>query len=236
MMPKSNLSRRRSAHRHNAQPVLTFTPTAWAKLIYLRDYGDTEVGGFGIAAGNDLLRVTDVQLVRQRCTSVTVAFDDEAVADHVDHNIDAGLTPAQCLRIWVHTHPGDSAQPSSTDEDTFARVFGACDWAIMFILAQHGETYCRLRFNAGPGGELELPVAIDYAEEFDGTDWAAWEAEYEANVSPVRTVRRGTFVEEVPDLLIDRQEAQLRDMWLEDWEEYITQQQAEELYDFDNTR
>ena len=29
-------------------PTLWFSPTAWAKLLYLRDLGDTEVGGFGI--------------------------------------------------------------------------------------------------------------------------------------------------------------------------------------------
>ena len=38
-------------------PSLRFTPTAWAKLLFLRDYGDTEVGGFGIAASDDLLLV-----------------------------------------------------------------------------------------------------------------------------------------------------------------------------------
>jgi len=27
-------------------PTLRFSPTAWAKLLYLRDLGETEVGGF----------------------------------------------------------------------------------------------------------------------------------------------------------------------------------------------
>ena len=36
-------------------PSLRFTPTAWAKLLFLRDYGETEVGAFGIAAIDDLL-------------------------------------------------------------------------------------------------------------------------------------------------------------------------------------
>ena len=30
------------------EPVLRFTPYAWGKLIYVRDLGPTEVGGFGI--------------------------------------------------------------------------------------------------------------------------------------------------------------------------------------------
>jgi hypothetical protein len=31
--------------------MLRFTPTAWAKLLYLRDAGQSEIGGFGMAAG-----------------------------------------------------------------------------------------------------------------------------------------------------------------------------------------
>ena len=53
-------------------PTLRFTPWAWAKLLFLRDLGETEVGGFGISAENDLLLIEDIQMVRQRCTSVTV--------------------------------------------------------------------------------------------------------------------------------------------------------------------
>jgi proteasome lid subunit RPN8/RPN11 len=55
----------------------------------MRDRGPTEVGGFGISA-DDLFFVTDLQMVRQRTTSVTVAFDDEAVADFFDRQVDAG--------------------------------------------------------------------------------------------------------------------------------------------------
>ena len=31
-----------------SEPVLRFTPYAWAKLLWLRDAGPTEIGGFGI--------------------------------------------------------------------------------------------------------------------------------------------------------------------------------------------
>ena len=65
-------------------PALRLSPVAWAKMLYLRDLGDSEVGGFGISAADDLLHVEDVQLVRQLCTGVSVAFDDQAVADFFD--------------------------------------------------------------------------------------------------------------------------------------------------------
>ena len=159
--------------------ALSFTPYAWAKLLFLRDLGNTEVGGFGVSAEDDLLLVEDVRLIGQRTTLVSVEFDDEAVADYFDAQADAGLRPERFFRLWLHTHPGDSAEPSSVDAETFQRVFGRCDWAVMAILAKGGETYARLRFNAGPGGQIEIPVRIDYARPFAAADPEGWLREYE---------------------------------------------------------
>jgi hypothetical protein len=163
-------------------PILRFSPTAWAKLLFLRDRGDSEVGGFGISAAEDLLFIEDVQLVRQVCTGISVAFDDQAVADFFDRQVDQGRRPEQFARAWVHTHPGNLAEPSQTDEDTFARVFGRTDWAVMFILACQGQSYARLRFHVGPGGDLDLPVRMDYSRPFAASNQAAWEKEYLAAV------------------------------------------------------
>jgi hypothetical protein len=174
------------AYRRDSResPILRFTPTAWAKLLYLRDLGDMEVGGFGISAADDLLCVEDVQLVKQLCTGASVIFDDQAVADFFDQQVDMGRTPSQFGRLWVHTHPGDSPVPSMTDEDTFARVFGRTNWALLFILARGGQTYARLRFHVGPGGDVDLPVMVDYRRPYAASDHAAWKNEYAANVRP----------------------------------------------------
>ena len=174
---------RRIKNKRRASPrTLRFSPYSWAKLLYLRDRGDTEVGGFGICQEEDLLHIDDIVLVRQSCTKFTVAFEDAAVADFFDRQVDAGLRPEQFARIWIHTHPGASARPSGTDETTFRRVFGSSDWAMMFILAQEGESYARLQFNVGPRGSLELRVEIDYSKPFPGADWETWAQEYETNV------------------------------------------------------
>ena len=133
-------------------PTLRFSPTAWAKLLYLRNLGNSEVGGFGITAADDLLLVEDVQLVQQVCTGASVAFDDQSVAEFFDQQVDQGRRPEQFGRAWIHTHPGNCPQPSMTDEGTFARVFGRTDWAVMFILARQGQSYGRLRFHVGPVG------------------------------------------------------------------------------------
>jgi proteasome lid subunit RPN8/RPN11 len=149
------------------RPVLRFSPTAWAKLLYFRDFGDTEVGGFGVTAKDHLLLVEDFVTVRQKVGVVSVSFDDDAVADFFDRQVDAGLKPMQFGRLWLHSHPGNSPHPSGTDEETFARVFGACDWAIMFVQARTGKTYARLRFNVGP-------ATIATARRLSRPGWAMW--------------------------------------------------------------
>lgn len=165
-----------------ASPVLRFSPTAWAKLLFFRDQGETEIGGFGIAEAHDLLRIEEFCSVKQEASLTTVRFDDLAVADFFEAQVASGRRPEEFGRLWLHTHPGNSPLPSGTDEDTFARVFGRCDWAVLFILARSGRCYARLRFNIGPGGELEIPVEVDYSLPFGPSAFEAWEAEYLAHV------------------------------------------------------
>ena len=161
---------------------MRLTPYAWAKLLYLRDAGSTEIGGFGISAERDLLLVEDIRLVKQCCSVATVKFEDAAVADFFDEQVDSGLAPERFGRIWVHTHPGSSPLPSSTDEGTFARCFGGASWSVMFILASGGRTYARLRFGVGPGASLVLPIEIDFGTVGLVMNPAAWEKEYQDNV------------------------------------------------------
>lgn len=137
---------------------------------------------FGITPPDDLLLIEDVALIRQRCTPVTTAFDDEAVADFIDEQVDLGRTPEQCCRIWLHTHPGDCPLPSGTDEATFAEAFDGPDWSVMFIIAEGGRTYAQVKFNVGPGVTKRLGVAVDYTVAFDESDHDLWQAEYEAAV------------------------------------------------------
>jgi hypothetical protein len=179
---KTMTADRRPVRAARQRPRLRLTPFAWAKLTYLRDEGPTEIGGFGISAPGCPLLIEDVALVRQRCDWASVALDDEAVADFFDRMVDAGRRPEEFGRVWVHTHPGDSAQPSATDEETFARVFGGCQWSVMFIVAKRGAAYARLAFGVGPGGELEVPMEVEFCAAFPGADPLLWRAEYDACV------------------------------------------------------
>lgn len=180
--------------RHEPRPTaLTFAPLAWLKLRLFLHTDEVEVGFFGISAATDLLYVEDLAVLKQTVTQVTVAFDDVAVAEHFDRCADAGISPARCGRIWVHTHPGSSTTPSFTDEATFERVFGQCDWAVMAIVARNGTRYARLAFNAGPGGSAIIPVHVDWerlpkdllkAEGSIGEMISGWMDEYGENILP----------------------------------------------------
>ena len=153
-------------HRRREQPsAVTFSPLAWLKFLMFLHAGETGIGGFGISSEKQPLYIEDFMTMKQNVTDVTVAFDDAAVADYFDDCIDKGLTPARFARIWAHTHPGESPEPSSVDEETFQRVFRDCDWAIMLIVGRTHKTFARLTFNVGPGGSVSLPVRVD---------WEAW--------------------------------------------------------------
>jgi hypothetical protein len=212
--------------------MLRFSPMAWAKLLFLRDAGETEIGGFGIAPADDLLFVEDVQLVKQTCTWITGDFDDQSIADFFDDQVDEGRKPEQFFRLFMHTHPGDSPQPSGTDEETFARVFGRCDWAVMFILARGGKCYARLRYNVGPGMEVQLPVDVDYRRPFEASDWELWHEEYVANIRRPPEPVKETKIERQQTLSVRDEEPFVGDSWRDAWGEYANYEDFErELID-----
>ncbi len=171
------------------KPELTFgkelklTPYAWAKLIWMRDRGNTEVAGYCVTGTSDPLLITDFVLIKQECTMVTFDLDSNDSAEYVERMMDAGLAPWQCLNILAHTHPGNSTNPSSVDEENFEKAFSHPDWAIMLIIGQDGSAYCRLKMNTGPGTLSLLDVTIDYGISFNGSNLAEWEKEYKAKVS-----------------------------------------------------
>lgn len=84
-------------------------------------------------------------MVKQEASSAYVEFDDDDLALFADRMIQQGVMPNRCRRIWIHTHPGNSPSPSGKDESTFNEHFEHFDWSVMFIMAQDGTCYSRLR-------------------------------------------------------------------------------------------
>jgi proteasome lid subunit RPN8/RPN11 len=183
---QTDLGPKRSSWRVEGSDVaLRFSPTAWAKLLYFRDKSDNEVGGFAITDPDDLLFIREFITVKQEVTPISVKFDDEAVANFFEDQVDLGRKPEQFARVWLHSHPGDSPEPSAIDEETFARVFGNCQWAVLFIVGRGNNTYARLCFNVGPGGHVLIPTEIDYSQDFGASDHELWDSEYTTNVKAI---------------------------------------------------
>jgi len=135
--------------RNRLSPCLTFAPLAWLKLQFFCHAGDTEIGGFGISAADNLPLHRRLCHGPQQVTSMTVHFADDAVADYFDGQVDRGLPPQRFSRIWCHTHPGASQSRAAPDEETFDQSFGRCEWAVMFILGRP-QHYARLALAAVP--------------------------------------------------------------------------------------
>jgi hypothetical protein len=56
---------------------------------------------------------------------------------------------------------------------------------VLFVVAQDNNTYARLRFNVGPGGQVLIPTEIDYGQDFSASDHEIWDTEYSENVKEI---------------------------------------------------
>jgi hypothetical protein len=128
------------------------------------------------------LFVYDIAIPKQEVSAAYVEFNDNAVSDHFEDMFDLGIEPINCGRIWIHTHPAGLARPSRKDEETFERVFGRCDWAVMFILPKDHGHYCRVNFNTPIKHSVEIQYEIEYNCTFEGSKTSTWEEEYKDNV------------------------------------------------------
>lgn len=230
-----------SSRNRRPEPCLTFSAIAWLKLQYFCHAGRTEIGGFGISAYDNPLYVADFQTVGQHTSPDLCFLDDVEVADFTDRCVDQGLPPERFLRIWLHTHPGSCARPSPVDEETFYRVFGGCDWAVMFILSRFGETFARLSFNVGPAAMAKIPMAVDWsswakalAQPEQSLDklHTAWQAEYARNIHPLPETKSthhellddsfGTSSPDVMFLATEEELHQLESLLKEDHKRHVT--------------
>jgi len=161
---------------------LIFDPKVWSKLVYMRDRGPTEISGFGVSDPNYPLHVIDFKLVPQKSISIFTEFEDRGLANYLEDMCAAGIEPARCMRIWIHTHPGMSPTPSSHDEETFERVNAESTWGVMCIVSDNSE-YARgiVNSESGMSAKCELKTAILLDGVYAGVtedDYRAWEDEY----------------------------------------------------------
>lgn len=125
---------------------LIFHPIAWLELKWFLLHKPVEVSCMGIAEIPDHpLYITRLAWLPQNNSAGFVEFHEGAFSTHLNDSLDAGLQPYQATRIWIHTHPGGSPNPSGQDEDQLTQFMALNDWTVMFIMARTGATFCRLR-------------------------------------------------------------------------------------------
>ena len=167
---------------------LTLSVAAFVKWQYLCRRGTIEVTAYGIPKADDPLYVDDLYVPPQQGTVCTTETDEGALSDFALDMLERFPDGAAdgVGRLWFHTHPAMSANPSGTDETTFAKDFGS-SWAVMAILSRTDDRYARLRVQSPTLVEKVVPIVVDW-EGFppEALDLAAriqtWGAEYEKNV------------------------------------------------------
>lgn len=115
---------------------------------------------------------------------------DDALADYYEEMAAEGLEIRQFGRVWIHTHPQISADPSLVDERTFSERFGDMDWAVMAIISKTGDHYARLKINDSDiPTEQTITWKVDWdalnaklRAPFANTDFGAWADELDYKV------------------------------------------------------
>ena len=163
--------RRRPRRRLRAttRPLCGSRPTAWAKLLFLRDCGPTEVGGFGIsaaerpAAGGGVRAAPAALHGGQRRSSTMPRWRTTSTSRSTGVCRPSGSPGSGSIPIRA-TRPSRVRSMSRRSSWSFLepRLGGDGDPG-----PRRGDLR-RLRFNTGPGGRPPARTAVDYRRPFAG--------------------------------------------------------------------
>ena len=188
--------------------TITLSPLAYLHWQFICHAGPTEACAYGVTRATDDTYVERLHIPHQSC-SVTYCESDEGQLS--EHLLDAEMgvcNQDQIGRVWLHTHPAHSAQPSQIDENTFRDGWhGPHEFYTMMILAEGGQTYCRTRHAGDATSDARTPSQIR-------VDWAAlpalipqlpaltatWTAEYAEKVKLRDVVGAAAWIEVLPEL------------------------------------
>lgn len=184
------------------KPSISFNTYATHKLHFLLRAEPEEVGGFlnlcPDALAQNRLLVRDITLVKHYGSTAHFNFDDAAMADYFIrvHEMPGGF---QCNAIInFHTHPGNSASPSSDDENRLWKQMGTGrHFHGMFIAARDMSATCRIGYQAtvppqfaglfaGAGlTAINYPVKYNWYSGPLNIDPAVWREELAATHFPL---------------------------------------------------
>ncbi len=88
------------------------------------------------------LRVTDMLLVKQNCTSDETTMDPAAIAQLIIDLEKAGIDSRK-LRCWIHSHGQMSVFWSSTDDECITGLANG-EWLVSLVVNKKRDSMCRL--------------------------------------------------------------------------------------------
>lgn len=163
--------------------VFRFSPTAYQKIVWFLDNIKEEISGFGITSIDDPWLIEDFALVTQQsCTSSTEMEDLGKYALDMSKK---GYPPNRCMRVWIHTHPGDSCKPSMQDENMFQEIMDNYEWFAMIIFGRSKDTYARVGYRNGPRIAVEVKTEVDWTVPIQPVSFEELEQEHSVKVRPM---------------------------------------------------
>ncbi len=176
-------------------PKLRFSPIAWQKIIIGMEYSKNEIGFWGITDKNDGLWVCDVYVPEQEVSSATTDFKDGACLKYLTTYAKQGYAPYQLGRVWIHTHPGNSTEPSGKDRHTFKTLIGQSAIGCMVIFGQNhtAQAWLLLTNPEQLQGqfELKIPVEIDWHCSYAGFNYESYIKTLEDAIEEKKFVQLG---------------------------------------------
>ena len=178
---------------HPRTPKLVLSAYAYLKWKFMCHAMNVEVSAFGLSKGSetqsDLMYIQDLIILKQSCTSVYTEMDEMAVANYCADLSENGYEIQQGMRVWFHTHPEMSANPSQQDEETFRHLTSNSDWYVMAIMSKLDMKYARYHVGAGTCKlSQEIPIEVDWSNfavdlERVQKDYDEWKSQLKTNVS-----------------------------------------------------
>jgi proteasome lid subunit RPN8/RPN11 len=178
-----------------------------------------EVSLYGITESNSLV-IKDFWIPYQFGTAVTTEFDEEKKVEEVDKLIQKGLDPNNFLKIWVHTHPKMSPNPSGTDIQTFKTKFNNLNWSIRLILGQNKQMTVKYQQNSPIPLELDLKTEIDFSnfKGFGIEEQTALLLELAEKVQkPIASISKFNHDNNFDYLIEDKYRRNFKDFDIDDW-------------------
>jgi hypothetical protein len=164
-----------SKHPVPKMPTLYITQFAWMKIGCALRHVDTEIAWWGITHPDNPMYVQDIIIPHQCASSADVEFDQEQMAQHLFELMDLDIPPRLGAHIHGHSHPGNSAEPSGTDDDMFYKEMAhdKYEWIVSLIVAQDLSHTCRGRIPLSTGHQLtgDVPVVIVPQKPEDTPAW-----------------------------------------------------------------